>query len=164
MRSVLTKKENEMTPVDAQIMKLCIAGKLYSHALTLGKKVYSVFSPADTGLTPLDVMSYYYYYGFICTTLKQYDRAIQAFRYVLVQPAYVIHQCMVDAYKKYIVVSLLAGKSPDFPKAGSESMKTFLPRICGDYRELIEAMGTVSRSYFYTDMYRKIQECWRQEW
>ncbi len=142
-KAVLTNKDTEMTPLDAQIMKLCITGKLYSLGVTMGKTVYSIFSPADTGLTALDVMSYYYYYGFVCTALKQYDKAVQAFRYVLVQPAYVIHQCMLDAYKKYVVVALLAGKTPEFPKAGSDMMKTFLPRICPEYRDLAEAMASV---------------------
>ena len=118
-----------MTPVHPQILKLCISGKMYSLGLSLGKNVYSVFNPTDTGITPVDVMSYYYYYGYICTALKQYDKAVQAFRYVLVQPSYMVHQCMLNAYKKYIIVSLLAGKAPEFPKAGHETMKSILPRI-----------------------------------
>ena len=124
---------------------MCIALKMYSLGFSIGNKKYTVFEPASSGLAPIDVMSFYYYFGYICTALKKYDKAIEAFRFVLVQPTYVIHQCMISAYKKYIIVSLLSGKFPDFPKAGSETMRSYLPRLCSDYKELAEAMATVTR-------------------
>ena len=143
----------ELTPYHCHILKMCIALKMYSLGFSIGNKKYTVFDPAVSGLAPIDVMSFYYYFGYICTALKKYDKAIEAFRFVLVQPTYVIHQCMISAYKKYIVVSLLSGKFPDFPKAGSETMRSYLPRLCSDYKELAEAMATVAQRYSFT--YRK---------
>ncbi len=132
-----------MTPLHAQILKLCISAKMYSLGYTLGKTVFTVYNPNDTGLNALDVMSYYYYYGYICTALKMYDKAVQSFRFVLVQPTKVLHKCMLSAYKKYIITALLTGKTPDFPKAGNEMMRNILPKLCSDYKELADAMASV---------------------
>ena len=132
-----------MTPLHAQILKLCIAGKMYSLGLGMNNGDFTIFNPSETGLTALDVMSYYYYYGHICTALKIYDKADQSYRFALVQPTVILHKCMVDSYKKYIIVSLLVGKSPDFPKAGSDTMRTVLPKICSEYKDLAEAMSAV---------------------
>ena len=140
---MLSKNPTEMTPMHAQIMKLCISNKMYSLGYSIGKGGFTVFNPADTGLNALYVMSYYYYYGYVCTALKIYDKAVQSFRMVLVQPTKILHKCMVNAYKKYIIVALLAGKVPDFPKAGNEMMRSLLPRLCLDYKELSDAMASV---------------------
>ena len=133
-----------MTPMHPQVLKLLISGKMYSLGAAFGKQDYSVFDPAKTGLTAIDVMSYYYYLGYIYTALKLYDKAADAFRLVLVQPTHVLHKCMLNAYKKYIIVSMLAGRSTEFPKAVNEAMKSYLPRLCSEYKELAEAMNAVS--------------------
>lgn len=119
-----------------------IQNKLYSLALDMYKTQLSIFDP-DHGLAPLDVMSFFYYYGYVCTALKKYNEAVQAFRKVLIHPTNTLHKCTVNAYKKYIVVSLLSGKHPDFPKKCSETMKMFLPKLAEDYKNLEEAMAMV---------------------
>jgi len=140
---MLTKNPNEMTPFHGQVLKLCISGKMYPYGYNLFKNGFTVFNSQETGLTAIDVMSFNFYYGYICTALKFYDKAVQYFRLVLVQPTNILHKCMVDAYKKYVIVSLLAGKNPDFPKAGSDLMKNILPKLCGDYKDLADAIGQV---------------------
>lgn len=115
---------------------------MYSLALEAYKAPMTVFNP-NHGLTALDVMSFNYYYGYVCTALKKYNEAVQAFRKVLVHPSTIIHKCAVKAYKKYIIVALLAGKSPDFPKKCNANVRIFLSKLAEDYKTLEDAINTV---------------------
>lgn len=124
-------------------MKLCIAGKMYSLGATIADTDLFAFDPKKTGITGIDVMSYYYYTGYIFTTLKQYERAIEAFRLALTTPTFLIHQCMINAYKKYLLVCMLSGKPADIPKAASHLSKLFLPKLCSEYKDLYDAMIAV---------------------
>jgi COP9 signalosome complex subunit 3 len=139
----LSQNPAEMTPAHPQILKLCIAGKMYSLGLTLGQNEFTVFNPEITGVAGIDVMTYYYYLGYICTTLKLYDKAIEAFRLALSQPSFILHVCLLHAYQKYILVSMLAGKSAEIPKAANDIVKNFLPSLAKEYKSLYEAMITV---------------------
>lgn len=54
---------------------------------------------------------YYYYGGMIYTAMKNYDRALYFFEVVVTVPAMVVSHIMLEAYKKYILVSfILHGK------------------------------------------------------
>lgn len=50
---------------------------------------------------------YYYYGGMIYTAIKSYDRALYFFEVVVTVPAMVVSHIMLEAYKKYILVSLI---------------------------------------------------------
>ena len=133
-----------MTPAHAQIMKLFIAGKMYSQGASFGAKELTLFRPDRTGLAGIDVVSYYYYLGYIYTALKEYSKAAEAFRLALLQPAQTIHLVLMRAYQKYVLVSLLAGTRADCPKAMGGFMKNILPRLCSEYKALHEAMMSVT--------------------
>jgi len=119
-----------------------IQNKMYSLALDIYKTPITVLSP-NSGLTALDVMSFNYYYGYVCTALKKYNEAIKAFRKVLIHPSNAIHRCSVNAYKKYIIVSLLAGKLAEFPKKCNETIKMVLSKAAEDYKSLEDAIDVV---------------------
>lgn len=50
---------------------------------------------------------YYYYGGMIYTSLKNFDRALYFFEVVVTVPAMVVSHIMLEAYKKYILISLI---------------------------------------------------------
>lgn len=50
---------------------------------------------------------YYYYGGMIYTAMKNYERALYFFEVVVTVPAMVVSHIMLEAYKKYILVSLI---------------------------------------------------------
>lgn len=50
---------------------------------------------------------YYYYGGMIYTAVKNYDRALYFFEVVITTPAMAVSHVMLEAYKKYILVSLI---------------------------------------------------------
>ena len=57
---------------------------------------------------------YYYYGGMIYAALKNYDRALYFFEVAITTPALAVSHIMLEAYKKYILVSLiLHGKVSD---------------------------------------------------
>lgn len=116
---------------------------MYTYAYERYKIQPTIFNP-NLGLTALDVMNFFYYFGYICTTLKKYNEAVQAFRKVLIHPTGIIHKCMVNAYKKYIIVSLLIGKDPNFPKKCNEISIMYLSKLAENYRNLVDAMSIVS--------------------
>lgn len=127
-----------------------IQNKMYSLAMQIYNTQFSTFNPTH-GLVALDVMSFYYYFGYACTALKKYKEAVQAFRKVLVQPATALHKCAVNAYKKYIIVSLLVGRAPDLPKKCSESLRMVLPKVAESYKSLEEAMNTVKAGVMFRE-------------
>lgn len=140
---LLATNPSEMTPAHPQILKLLISGKMYSQGFAYGQTEFTTFNPQTTGISAVDVMSYYYYLGFISTALKQYEKAIEAFRLALVQPTFIIHTCILHSYQKYLLVSMLAGKSAEIPKAAADITKSFVPNLAKEYKGLYEAMMTV---------------------
>lgn len=50
---------------------------------------------------------YYYYGGMIYTAVKNYDRAQYFFRVCITTPALAVSHIMLEAFKKYILVSLI---------------------------------------------------------
>lgn len=50
---------------------------------------------------------YYYYGGMIYTALKRYEQALYCLEVVITTPAYAVSHVMLEAYKKYILVSLI---------------------------------------------------------
>lgn len=133
---------NELTPFDPNIMKLLIHNKMYSFIIDYYETLPSIFHESS-GINCLDSMIFLYYYGYACTALKMYKRAYDVFRMVLVHPTSIIHKCMLNAYKKYIIVALLINKSPNFPKKCNENMIAFLPKKAENYKRLIESMAIV---------------------
>ena len=50
---------------------------------------------------------YYYYGGMIYAALKNYDRALYFFEVAITTPAMAVSHIMLEAYKKYILISLI---------------------------------------------------------
>lgn len=50
---------------------------------------------------------YYYYGGMIYTAMKNYERALYFYEVALTTPALTMSYIMLEAYKKFILVSLI---------------------------------------------------------
>lgn len=71
----------------------------------------SIFSQLGGNNDSKHFLLYYYYGGMIYTAMKNYDRALYFFEVVVTVPAMVVSHIMLEAYKKYILVSfILHGK------------------------------------------------------
>jgi len=66
-------------------------------------------------------LSYYYYGGNIYTAMKRYSEALYMYEVVVTTPARAVSIIMLEAYKKYILVSLIIhGKVAPLPKYTSQ--------------------------------------------
>ncbi|CAK4129751.1 unnamed protein product [Aphanomyces euteiches] len=87
------------------------------YALTsLHGPVFEVATPS--AVRSIHVLEYFYYGGMIYTGLKQFRDAAAFFSMALTTPAHVLSAVVVESYKKYILVSLLAdGEVSPLPKS-----------------------------------------------
>ena len=97
-------------------------------------------------------MSFHYYLGYVFTALKMYESAMKRYRLVLIHPTRVIHKCIVDAYKKYILVSLISGYRPDFPTKCDFVIINALPNFCSEYIAIANAMEEVRSLLLYREI------------
>lgn len=52
-------------------------------------------------------LQYYYYGGMVYAAVKNYERALYFFEIVITTPAMTVSHIMLEAYKKYILISLI---------------------------------------------------------
>uniref|UniRef100_A0A8C2H1E2 COP9 signalosome complex subunit 3 n=1 Tax=Cyprinus carpio TaxID=7962 RepID=A0A8C2H1E2_CYPCA len=72
-------------------------------------------------------LCFYYYGGMIYTGLKDFERALYFFEQAITTPAMAVSHIMLEAYKKYILVSLiLHGKVQQLPKYTSQIVGRFI--------------------------------------
>jgi COP9 signalosome complex subunit 3 len=70
---------------------------------------------------------YYYYGGMIYTALKKYERALYFFEVVVTTPSVAVSHIMLEAFKKYILVSLiLHEKVLPLPKYTSQIVAKYI--------------------------------------
>jgi len=148
IRSALKKSRASsecLTPLHADLLQVCLLSKCYSVARPiLAEEVFDV-TPESTAVTPKDYLLYYYYGGMIFTGLKDYKQALTFFRMVVTAPAVVLSAIMVEAYKKYILLSLLVhGKVSALPRYTSSVVQRYHKTAFPQYHEFSTAYGTHS--------------------
>lgn len=88
-------------------------------------------------------MLYGYYGGMIYIGQKNWERAVKMFELTLTVPALALSAIMVEAYKKYILASLLGtGSVPQLPKHTAAVVTRHLKQCCTPYLELATAYST----------------------
>lgn len=106
--------ENQLTSIHADLCQLCLVAKCFKPALQiLDVDIVSISQEVTgTGLSnpQFDAkyfLLYYYYGGKIYLALRNLDRALYFFEVALTTPAHAVSHIMLEAYKKFILVSLL---------------------------------------------------------
>lgn len=131
--------ETQLTPIHADLCQLCLCSKFFKPALKfLEIDITSIAASEDqTDATTKYFLLYYYYGGMIYTALKDYDRALYYFEVAISTPASAMSHIMLEAYKKYILVSLiLRGKQVTIPKYSSQVITRFIKPLSQHYHEL----------------------------
>jgi len=143
-----------LVPIHADFLQVCLAAKNYSAALHILEEEIFEISPEITGVTPKDLLLYYYYSGMVYTGVKEYKKALSSFRQAIVTPAIVLSAIMVESYKKYILISLLVhGKIIQLPRFASSVIQRYHKTAFPIYQEFANAFSTQS-----TDEVHKIAE------
>eukprot|EP01102_Stenamoeba_stenopodia_P021489 TRINITY_DN866_c0_g1_i1.p1 TRINITY_DN866_c0_g1~~TRINITY_DN866_c0_g1_i1.p1 ORF type:complete len:430 (+),score=72.25 TRINITY_DN866_c0_g1_i1:139-1428(+) len=132
-----------LTPIHADFLQVCLQAKVYNAALPVLEQEVLDIDPASTGLTPQDMLRYFYYGGIVYIGLKQYKKALEMFKLVLSAPAFALSAIVIESYKKFVLVSLLVhGQVESLPKTTSilvqRNIKSGLPA----YSDFANAFST----------------------
>ncbi len=132
-------KPPHMTVVHRPFAQVCILAKCYKEATAmLDSQIIDL--PADrAGLDPYDIVVYSYYGAMIHIGMKRYLDALTYLRMAFTASVGGPTSCLVEAYKKYILVSLIAhGSVVDLPKWSGRMQQQLLPHVTA-YTELKDA-------------------------
>ncbi|XP_041996173.1 COP9 signalosome complex subunit 3-like isoform X3 [Salvia splendens] len=135
----LQSSTEQLTTLHPDFMLLCLLSKCYKIGLSvLEDDIFEVDLPRDLFL-------YCYYGGMICIGQKQFRKALELLHNVVTAPMPIISAIAVEAYKKYILVSLIhLGQqfATSFPKYTSSAAQRNLKNFSQSYLELVNSYST----------------------
>lgn len=134
----LQSSSEQLTTLHADLLLLCILAKCYKAGFSvLEDDIYEIDQPRDFFL-------YCYYGGMVCIGQKQFRKALELLHNVVTAPMSTLNAIAVEAYKKYILVSLihLGQFSTSFPKYTSSVAQRNLKNFSQPYLELSSSYGT----------------------
>jgi len=127
----------QLTSIHADLCQLCLAAKCFKPALEFLDTDITTISEEGSQLNSKHFLLYYYYGGLIYTALKQYEQALYCLEVVITTPAYAVSHVMLEAYKKYILVSLIIhGKILNVPKYMTVTVNRFIKPLSQAYHDL----------------------------
>ncbi|XP_019161663.1 PREDICTED: COP9 signalosome complex subunit 3-like [Ipomoea nil] len=128
----------QLTTLHPDFLLLCLLTKCYKIGFSiLGDDIFEIDQPKDFFL-------YCYYGGMICIGQKQFRKALELLQNVVTAPMSTLNAIAVEAYKKYILVSLihLGQFSTSFPKYTSSVAQRNLKNYSQAYLELANSYST----------------------
>ncbi|XP_075086021.1 COP9 signalosome complex subunit 3 isoform X1 [Nicotiana tabacum] len=134
----LQVSSEQLTALHPDFLLLCVLAKCYKTGISiLEDDIFEVDQPRDFFL-------YCYYGGMICIGQKQFGKALELLHNVVTAPMSTLNAIAVEAYKKYILVSLirLGQFSASFPKHTSSVAQRNLKTFSQPYLELANSYGT----------------------
>uniref|UniRef100_A0A8P4FV70 COP9 signalosome subunit 3 n=1 Tax=Dicentrarchus labrax TaxID=13489 RepID=A0A8P4FV70_DICLA len=118
---------NQLTSVHADLCQLCLLAKCFKPALPFLELDMMDICKENGAYDAKHFLCYYYYGGMIYTGLKNFERALYFYEQAITTPAMAVSHIMLEAYKKYILVSLiLHGKVQPLPKYTSQIVGRFI--------------------------------------
>lgn len=139
----IQKQSSELTSIHSDLIQLCLVVKCFKPALkyldTTVTEVNNEFGQFDAKYFLL----YYHYGGMVYLAMKKYENAFFCFQNVITTPALAVSHVMLEAYKKYVLVSLyLHEKIVPLPKYTSNVVSRFLKPMSSPYGELAESFAS----------------------
>ncbi|XP_011010491.1 PREDICTED: COP9 signalosome complex subunit 3-like isoform X2 [Populus euphratica] len=124
----LRSSSEHLTALHPDFLQLCLLAKCYKTGLSiLEDDIFDVDQPRDFFL-------YCYYGGMICIGQKHFQKALELLHNVVTAPMSSINAIAVEAFKKYILVSLIQNRqfSTSLPKYTSSAAQRNLKTLCQD--------------------------------
>ena len=154
---------NLLTSVHADLLQLSLIAQNFTLATQLlANDTLDLWRPTTGYFDAKHLLAYFYYAGCIQAVLKSFDASLFYLEQVLTTPAQVISQIMIDAYKKFLLISLISnGRVPQLPKYTSRLILNQIKPISGIYHELAAAFVAydheklMSVSHKYQDTFQK---------
>lgn len=133
----LQVSSEQLTTLHSDFLLLCVLAKCYKTGMSI---LEDDISEVDQ---PRDFFLYCYYGGMICIGQKQFGKALELLHNVVTAPMSTLNAIAVEAYKKYILVSLihLGQFSTSFPKYTSSVAQRNLKNFALPYLELANSYG-----------------------
>ncbi|XWS40614.1 hypothetical protein CRYUN_Cryun17cG0010900 [Craigia yunnanensis] len=128
----LQSSTEHLTTLHPEFLLLCLLAKCYKTGLSvLEEDIFEVDQLRDLFL-------YCYYGGMICIGQKRFRKALELLHNVVTAPMSTVNAIAVEAYKKYILVSLIYNGqfSTSLPKYASSVAQRNLKNLCLPYIEL----------------------------
>lgn len=147
VRTLQQSSPASLTPAHSDLARLCLVSKCFSPALPFLDTDVALICKENGQFDAMYLLLYYYYGGCIYTALKQFERALFFFEVCITTPTAAVSHIMLEAYKKYQLVGLLAhGDKPKsfkdnlaLPKYTAPVVGKFLKPLCSAYNELVTA-------------------------
>ncbi|XP_067643260.1 COP9 signalosome complex subunit 3 [Eurosta solidaginis] len=146
--------DSQQTSIHADLCQLSLKAKCFKTALSFLDVDITTISTASEfrGQTSIDTnndakyfLLYYYYGGMIYTAVKNFDRALYFFEVCISTPAAAMSHIMLEAYKKFLLVSLiLHGKVLPIPKYSTQVIARFMKPSAQAYHDLANTYATSS--------------------
>uniref|UniRef100_A0AAR2L3R6 COP9 signalosome complex subunit 3 n=1 Tax=Pygocentrus nattereri TaxID=42514 RepID=A0AAR2L3R6_PYGNA len=134
---------NQLTSIHADLCQLCLLAKCFKPAVPFLELDMMDICKENGAYDAKHFLCYYYYGGMIYTGLKNFERALYFFEQAITTPAMAVSHIMLEAYKKYILVSLiLHGKVQQLPKYTSQIVGRFIKPLSNVYHELAQVYTT----------------------
>ncbi|KAG6602681.1 COP9 signalosome complex subunit 3, partial [Cucurbita argyrosperma subsp. sororia] len=127
-----------LTTIHPEFLLLCLLAKCYKTGRSiLDNDILEVDQPRDLFL-------YCYYGGMICIGLKLFPKALELLHNAVTSPMSSMNAIAVEAYKKYILLSLIYNGqfSISLPKYTSSVAQRNLKIFCQPYIELANSYST----------------------
>jgi len=132
-----------LTPLHQEYLCLCLKAKNYKAGFDLIETQIFDIDPTITGLTPRDMLLYYYYGGMVYIGVKQYTKSLDFFNNALTVPAYALSAIMVECFKKFVLVSLLVhGKFLGISKNATQLVHRHMKTFCSQYVDFANAFAS----------------------
>jgi len=131
-------KKNLLTANHADYLLICLKARCYRQALViLDVPVYEI-DPKNDGMTTSDYLCFQYYAGNVYCAMKKFDKALECYQLALCMPSQVLSAIQIEAFKKYVLVSLLV--HGEFVNLPTQSISSVVQRtvesLAGPYMEL----------------------------
>jgi COP9 signalosome complex subunit 3 len=141
----ITSSGDLISPQHALFVQACITAKCYKAALPILERFVFKIDPDLTGMESVDARLYFYYGGICYIAMKKFNKALEFFEAVISAPALVVSAIMVEAYKKYVLVSLCQkGEVGNLPRYTNSSLLRLFKQLCPGYEEFANSFSTRS--------------------
>ncbi|KAG2455427.1 CSN3 protein, partial [Polypterus senegalus] len=134
---------HQLTNALVEKKQLCLLAKCFKPALPYLELDMMDICKENGAYDARHFLCYYYYGGMIYTGLKNFERALYFYEQAITTPAMAVSHIMLEAYKKYILVSLiLHGKVQPLPKYTSQIVGRFIKPLSNAYHDLAQVYTT----------------------
>ena len=136
---------SQLSSIHSDLCQLCLAAKCLKPALSVLDREITDISRENGHFDVKYFLLYYYYGGMIYAAVKNYDRALYFFEMALTTHSLAVSCIMLEAYKKYVLVSLTVhGKVLQLPKYTPQVVSRFIRPMSQHYLDLAVAYSTNS--------------------